>query len=38
MTSTWESVPSGYLPFVEQSAEAIGWSLAVGSRSDLMLD
>ena len=38
MMSTWDSVPSGYLPFVEQSAEAIGWALAVGTRSDLMLD
>jgi hypothetical protein len=38
MISTWESVPSGYLPFVEKSAEAIGWTLAVGDRSDLTLD
>ena len=38
MMSTWESVPGGYLPFVEQSAKAIGWALAVGTRSDLMLE
>ena len=37
MVSTWLSVPSKYLPFVRQSANAIGWRLARGARSDLVL-
>jgi len=35
MMSTWSSVPRGYLPFVRESASAIGWHFASGDRSDL---
>jgi len=37
MVSTWSSVPSKYLPFVRQSANAIGWRLARGTPSELVL-
>ncbi len=38
MISTRESAPDGYLTFVEQSVGAIGWALALATRSDLLLD